>query len=109
VDSRLPAHLEVAGMLRAVQNASGFAAVLKKGERDAGTILVVCAENGRDRRIFERMPRADGSREWIETRREDIETKDDFDSYLTRRGAQDPELWIIELDIVNGERFIVLT
>ena len=109
MDSRLPAHLEVSGMLRAVQNAGGFAAVLKKGERDAGTILVVCAENGQNRRIFERMPRADGSREWTEIRHEHIEKKHDFDAYLDRRGAQDPELWIIELDIVNGERFIVLT
>lgn len=109
MDSRLPAHLEVAGLLRAVQNAGGFAVVLKKGERDAGTILVVCAEEGQKRRILERMPRADGSREWIETRSEDIENKDKFEEYLGRRGAQDPELWIIELDIVNGERFVVLT
>ena len=96
-------------MLRGVQNAGGFAAVLKKGERDAGTILVVCAENGEKRRIFERMPRPDGSREWTVSRYEDAENKGDFDSYLSRRGAQDPELWIIELDIANGERFIVLT
>ena len=109
MDSRLAAHLEVAGMLRAVQNAGGFAAVLKKGERDAGTILVVCAENGQNRRLFERMPRTDGSREWVETRREDVENKHDFDSYLGRRSVQDPELWIIELDIAIGERFIVLT
>lgn len=109
MDVRLPAHLEVAGMLRAVQTAGGFAAVLKKGERDAGTILVVCAEHGQKRRLFERMPRADGSREWIESRSEHAENKDNFDEYLSRRGAQDPELWIIELDIVNGERFIVLT
>ena len=109
MDVRLPAHLEVAGMLRAVQTAGGFAVVLKKGERDAGTILVVCAQNGVKRRLFERMPRADGSREWIEMRRESTENVDDFDAYLGRRGAQDPELWIIELDIANGERFIVLT
>lgn len=109
MDTRLPAHLEVAGLLRAVQNAGGFAAVLKKGERDAGTILVVCAENGAKRRLFERMPRADGSREWIEIRREHAENIYDFDEYLGRRGGQDPELWIIELDIANGERFIVLT
>ena len=109
MDVRLPAHLEVAGMLRSVQNAGGFAVVLKKGERDAGTILVVCAENGHRRRVFERMPRADGSREWSESRRETVDNKDDFEAYLARRGAQDPELWIVELDIANGERFIVLT
>lgn len=107
VDGRLPAHLEVAGLLRSVQTAGGFATVVKRGERDAGTIMVICAQSGRNRRLFERMPHADGSRRWTESRRENIEKNQEFDEYLSRRGAQDPELWIIELDIVNGERFIV--
>jgi len=46
MDARLPAHLEVSGLLRAVEAAGGFATVLARGERDAGTILVVCCENG---------------------------------------------------------------
>ena len=106
---RLPAHLEVAGLLRAAQQAGGFAAVLKKGERDAGTILIVCAEKGANRRLFERMPSLDGKRKWSEVRAETIDNTPEFDDYLSRRGGQDPELWIIELDIADGERFIGLT
>jgi hypothetical protein len=109
MDGRLPAHLEVAGLLRAVSQAGGFATVLKKGERDAGTILIVCAENGRNRRLFERMPSLDGPRKWSEIRSETAEIASDFDQYLNRRTTQDHELWIIELDIANGERFIGLT
>lgn len=109
MDSRLPAHLEVAGLVRAVNQAGGFACVLKKGEREAGTILVVCAEKGGNRQVFERMPLLDGGRKWTLNRKEDIENKYKFDEYLNRRGTQDPELWIIELDIANGERFIGLT
>lgn len=44
VITRLPAHLEVAGLIRAVQAAGGFATVLNKGEREAGTILIVLTE-----------------------------------------------------------------
>ena len=109
MDGRLPAHLEVAGLLRTVSQAGGFAAVLEKGERDAGTILVVCAEKGRNRRLFERMPSVEGPRKWTEIRAEDVDIDVEFDSYLNRRKSQDPELWIIELDIANGERFIALT
>lgn len=105
-ETRLPAHLEVAGMLRAVDQAGGFACVIKKGEHDAGSILVICAENGANRRLLERMPAIDGTRKWVEIRKEDAENKDIFNTYLDRRVAQDPELWIIELDIANGERFI---
>ena len=106
---RLPAHLEVSGLLRLVAAAGGFAAVLHKGEREAGTIAVICAENGTNRRFFERMPGADGTRSWLVSMVEDTENKDKFDDYTRRRGTQDPDLWIIELDIPNGERFIGLT
>lgn len=107
-ETRLPAHLEVSGLLRAVQAAGGFAAVLHKGERDGGTILVVLTENGANARLFERMPDASGTRSWSVAKLEGAENKQEFSEYLTRRGAQDPDLWIVELDIANGERFIGL-
>lgn len=106
--SRLPAHLEVSGLLRMVAAAGGFAAVLHKGEREAGTIVVVCAESGANRRVFERMPSVNGDRNWALSQSEDIENIEFIDDYLARRQAQDPDLWIIELDIANGERFIGL-
>ena len=70
---RLPAHLEVSGLLRQVAAAGGFAAVLHKGEREAGTIVVICAENGTNRRLLERMPGADGIRSWSVSLAEDTE------------------------------------
>jgi hypothetical protein len=109
VEARLPAHLEVAALLRQVQAAGGFATLLHKGERDAGTILVVLLETGANARLFERMPDVSGTREWRVSKTEDTENKRDFSEYLARRGDQDPDLWIVELDIANGERFIGLT
>lgn len=106
-DDRLPAHLEVAGLLRAVEAAGGFAAVLRKGERMGGAILVILAENGANQRLFERLAHLDGTRKWTCTKVQDAENKAEFDEYLARRGARDPDLWMIELDIANGERFVV--
>lgn len=106
--ARLPAKLEVSGLLRAVNAAGGFAAVLNKGDPETGTLLVICAENGANRRAFERMPSIDEDREWTMALSEDTENKQLFDDYLERRRNQDPDLWIIELDIANGERFIGL-
>ena len=107
--ARLPARLEVSGLVRAVNAAGGFAAVLNIGEPEAGSLLVICAENGANRRLFERMPSIDEDREWTLSLTEDIENKQVFDDYLTRRLIQDSDLWMIELDIANGERFIGLT
>ncbi len=105
-EARLPAHLEVGGLVRRVQAEGGFATVLSKGERDAGTIMVVLVENGREGRAYERMPQLDGTRQWTLSRREDEANRGEFAEYLARRGAQDPDLWVVELDIAEGERFI---
>jgi hypothetical protein len=106
MEPRLPAQLEVGALIRLVEAAGGFATVLRKGERDGGTILVVLTEKGGNTRVFERMPRPDGTREWCLAKAEDPENRQEIQEWLARRGNQDPDLWIVELDIVNGERFI---
>jgi hypothetical protein len=108
MDVRLPAHLEVSAMIRQVQAEGGFATVLHKGERDAGTIVVVLVENGENMRIFERMPQLDGTRAWTRIQSQPSENKEQSSEYLTRRASQDPDLWVIELDIARGERFVGL-
>jgi hypothetical protein len=104
--ARLPAHLEVAGLIRRVQAQGGFAAVLKRGDEDGGSILLVLTENGTNTRLFERMPQLDGSRKWLLTRTQDTDNPREFTEYLNRRGNQDRDLWIVELDIAEGERLI---
>ncbi len=106
MDARLPAHLEVAGLIRAVEAAGGFATVIAKGERDAGTLLVVCCENGANAVAYERMPQPDGTRAWTLSRKQDMENPQEFWDYCDRRRRQDEDLWIVELDVPNGERFI---
>jgi hypothetical protein len=105
-DARLPAHLEVASLIRLVNGAGGFATVLAKGERDAGTILAVLVHNGANARLYERMPQLDGTRGWACSRRQDVENPFEFQDYLTRRKVQDPDVWVVELDVAQAERFI---
>jgi len=106
--TRIPAHLEVSGLIRAVQAEGGFAAVIAKGERDAGTILIICSEKGSGSAAYERMPQSDASRAWALSRRQDIDNPQDFWDYCDRRKRQDSDLWIVEIDVPNGERFIDL-
>jgi len=106
MDDRLPAYLEVAGLIRAVNAAGGFATVIEKGERDAGTILIICCENGTKLRLYERMPQLDGTRKWTLTKSQDIDTIGEFSEYCARRKRQDGDIWIVELDSPNSEQFI---
>lgn len=109
MEDRLPAHVEVSGLIRAVQAQGGFAMVIEKGERDAGTLLVLCCENGTNMRAYERMPQADGTRKWSLAKIQDTDNSTEFTEYCERRRRQDPDLWIVELDAPNCERFIGLS
>lgn len=80
--------------------------VLSKGEPDAGTILVVLTRGGREGRAYERMPSLDGTRVWHCSKRQDLADSRDFDDYVSRRGERDPDLWVVELDVAQGERLI---
>lgn len=106
MDARLPAHVEVSGLIRAVEAAGGFATVISKGERDAGTILILTIDTCRNSTLYERMPQLDGSRPYIVAKRETEENKQEFSEYLARRQRQDSDCWIVELDVADAERFV---
>ena len=105
---RLPPGLEVSALLRQISGAGGFATVIAKGHAEAGTILIILADSGANSRIYERMPTTHGTRDWSCTKREDPQNPLVFAEYLLRRREQDADLWIIELDIPQAERFIGL-
>lgn len=106
VDGRLPAHLEVAALIRMVETAGGFASVLHKGEKDAGTIIILTMYRGEAVTLFERMPDLEGGRPYIAAKRENPENKQEIYEYLKKRERQDPDIWVIEADIADAERFI---
>ena len=107
--ARLPAKLEVSALIRQVSAEGGFATVIASGEPEAGTIMVVIFTHGSPARAYERMPTPEGTRAWQCARREDKDAPGAFAQWLERRQQQDPDLWIVELDIAQGERFIGLS
>lgn len=106
MSARFPAHLEAGAILRLAESLGGFGTVLAKGEHDAGTILLVTLCRGKDGVLYERMPQLDGSRRFVATKWEDAENPQDFPDYLARRHQQDADMWLIEVDISDPERFV---
>lgn len=80
--------------------------MLSRGERDAGTILLLTVQRGGNARLWERMPQLDGNRLFAVTNAEDTENPSKIHEYIARRSAQDPDCWIIELDIDDADRFV---
>lgn len=108
MSERLPAHVEVGAILRLAESQGGMGMVVSKGERDAGTILLVTMCRGSDAALYERMPQLDGSRAFVRTKLQDTEKPVEFSEYLSRRSRQDPDIWVLEVDIDDAERFIAL-
>jgi hypothetical protein len=108
MDARLPAHLEAASIMRLAESLGGFATVLARGERDAGTILLAIICRGGPAQLYERMPGIDGSRDFVATKLQTPDNPSEFTEYLERRRRQDPDIWILEVDIDAPERFTAI-
>ena len=106
MEGRLPAHLEVGGLIRAIESQGGYASVIAKGEKDAGTILILTIYRGENAVLFERMQQLDGSRPYVATKQQNPEKPQEIFEYLEKRRQQDPDIWILEADIADGARFI---
>ncbi|MEE4539199.1 MAG: DUF1491 family protein [Erythrobacter sp.] len=106
MSARLPAHLEVAALRHLARAQGGIATVLSSGERDAGVVLLVLLSRGGNAVLYERMPQLDGTRSFTVSREQDVKKPQEFEEYLARRRNQDPDTWILEVDIDDPARFV---
>lgn len=107
MSARLPASLWVAALVRRVQAAGGFAAVLARGDADRGAILLVCRGSDGLESIYGRVVAKSGASIWERLAQDETSPGDRTADYLARQRNYDPDLWIVELDIASPERFIV--
>jgi hypothetical protein len=109
VTPRLATVVLASALIRRVNNEGGHATVLAKGDAKSGSILLLCADRGRVSALRERLLTADGSYAWQDVTPVESRESGDVSAYLERRRARDPDIWIIELDVPNAERFAAET
>ncbi len=107
-DERLAAHVEVGGLLRQAEAAGGFGTVLRKGDPERGTVLLVITERGQHRAILERRLQPDWTYRWSAVGEQSNDSQA-VTQHLARARDRDPDCWIVELDIPSSERFIAET
>jgi len=106
---RLASHMLVGALIRRVGQAGGFAAVLHHGDETSGSILVQCLEKGQKAGLFERVPDFAGAYRLAPCGPAADSTAGETDDYVARRIRSDPDLWLIELDVPDGQRFAAET
>jgi hypothetical protein len=104
--ARLTSAMLVSALIRRVGAEGGNAAVLAKGDATAGSILLICVEKGVVQSVRERVLDRTGAYVWTAVGPAE---PDERTAYLERRRARDSDLWLVELDVANAERFAAET
>ena len=109
MSARLPTHVEVASILRRVSAAGDFATVIKRGDADRGSLLIFVSSKGRHVACLERVLAPGGDYRWQAVGPADSASSTEIADFLARRARFDVDLWAVELDIADPERFIAET
>lgn len=107
--ARLASKVLVSALIRTAESAGGFAAVVRRGDPDAGAVLIQTLEKGRISGLWERMPSDPDTRKWQRVGPQDTDSIEEMLAYVARRIDRDHDLWLVELDIANAERFVAET
>ena len=107
--SRLPTHVEASGILRRVAATGDFATVIRKGDEERGSLMLVVISRGRHVAMFERLLGLDGDYRWQAAGPGESASSAETAEFLANRARFDDDSWVIELDIADPERFIAET
>ena len=109
MSERLPASVEAAGLIRRAEGNGDFATIIKKGDPDRGAILLVVSSRGRHVACLERMLALEGGYCWRRVGPGESAQPQEVAEFLAKRTRFDADLWAIELDVAEAERFIAET
>jgi hypothetical protein len=79
--------------------------VARKGDPRAGAVLVKVVDRRRGAsRLYAEAVRADGERVWMRPAASQDERE--LDSYIERAVRVDPDVWVVEIEDVEGRHFL---
>jgi hypothetical protein len=82
---------------------------MRKGDPERGSLLLFVSSRGVHVACLERVLDLDGSYSWRATGPAESAGSAEMADFLVRRARFDEDLWAIELDIAEPERFIAET
>lgn len=100
--ARLKTDIRVSAILRRAQGGGAFAAVLRRGDPDAGALWVIVRKGAELIRYTEQMAMS-GAREWYKDGPfEDVE----LGLKVNKAVDRDPDIWIVEVEDAQGRAFL---
>ncbi len=95
-------------LIRRAQIGGAFAAVARKGDADAGAVLVKVATLDRKARLYAPARNGEGERIWLDLSAGALgDDEAEVDAASRKRTEQDPDLWVIEVEDRQGRHFLL--
>lgn len=107
-EPRLAAHVQIDAIRRVCEGEGGFATILAKGDRTAGDIVIIYRERGGAASLIRRAMSWDGPPQWTNIERQTFDKESELEDSLAKWRIVDRDLWLIELDVPDAERFIAI-
>ena len=109
MSGRLPARVEVAGIMRRATGGGGFATILHRGDPERGAISLLVTERGRNAAVLERQMGPDFAYRWTKVSSGAELEGGAWRDWVAKKSRIDPDCWLVELDIADAQRFIAET
>lgn len=94
-------------LLRRASIAGAFGGVTRKGDTDAGAVLVKVATLDGKARLYAPARDGEGERVWLDLSAGTLgNVEADVDAYVRKRADNDPDVWVIEIEDKHGRHFL---
>lgn len=94
-------------LIRRAEITGAFAAVVRKGDPDAGAVLVKVARLDGRARLYAPARDGEGERIWLDLSAGPLgEDERHIDDYIRKRVEDDPDLWVLEVEDKEGRHFL---
>lgn len=99
---RLQTSIWASALLRRAQSGGAYAALLKRGDKDAGSVLIKVSRLDGTAALYQPILGKDGNRAFLEKSATEKEIDADIRKYL----VGDPDMWVCEIEDRTGRHFL---
>jgi hypothetical protein len=103
----LKTHIWASALVRRAEVGGAFAAIVRKGDPDAGAVLVKVATLDGKARLYAPAQNGEGERIWLDLSSGPLGSDErQVDQYAAKRAQADPDLWVVEIEDREGRTFL---
>ncbi|HVY85054.1 MAG TPA: DUF1491 family protein [Caulobacterales bacterium] len=103
----LKTEIWVGALIRRVAIGGAYATVARRGDRDAGAVLVKVATLDGRARLYAPALRGEGETVWLDLSAGALGDEERaVDAYARKRAEGDPDLWVVEIEDRAGRTFL---